>query len=152
MSQPHRAGTALTAEGAPAGHAPVIVLTSAYCGAGQLSALLETDPELACTSGTGLLPLCEQAMATWRHVDGQDARPSRLALSATRALAASIITSVLVREGKRRWCEVATANPEAGEAFLGLFPETRFMCLYRACPGVVRAALDASPWGLADRR
>lgn len=136
--------------GDPAGHAPVFVLTSAYCGADRLASLLERHPELACTTGTGMLPLCQQAMATWRDADGQAARPSSLAVSATRALAASIITSVLAREGKRRWCEVAAANPEAAQVFLGLFPATRFVCLYRACPGVVRAALDASPWGLAD--
>jgi hypothetical protein len=47
-------------------------------------------------------------------------------------------------------CEVAAANPQAAETFLRLYPETRFLCLYRACPGVIRAALDASPWGITD--
>jgi hypothetical protein len=45
---------------------------------------------------------------------------------------------------------VAAANPEAAGAFLQLYPGTRFLCLYRACPGVIRAALDESPWGLTD--
>jgi Sulfotransferase family len=130
---------------------PVIVLASPYCGATGLRALLARQPDLACTSGTGLLPLCEQAMATWRNAEGRARRPSsRLAVTATRALAGTIITSVLAREGKRRWCEVAAANPPAAETFLGLYPGTRFLCLHRACPGVIRAALDASPWGLAD--
>ncbi len=128
---------------------PVIVLAPPYCGAGRLVSLLARHPDLACTSGTGMLPLCEQAMATWRNADDR-AGASALAATTTRALATSIIISVLARHGKRRWCEVAAANSPAAETFLGLFPGTQFLCLHRACPGVIRAALDASPWGIAD--
>jgi len=139
---------------APADHAsraPVIVLAPAYCGASTLRSMLEGHPDLACTSGTGLLPLCEQAMATWRNADRRPSgSPSSLACTTTRALATSLITSILVREGGRRWCEVAAVNPEAAGTFLHLYPGTRFLCLYRACPGVIRAALDASPWGITD--
>jgi hypothetical protein len=45
---------------------------------------------------------------------------------------------------------LAAANSSAAETFLGLFPGTRFLCLHRAWPAVIRAALDASPWGIAD--
>jgi hypothetical protein len=135
----------------PPSRAPVVVLAPAYSGASTLRSVLEGHPDLACTSGTGLLPLCGQAMATWRNADGRLAGPpSSLACTATRTLAASVITSILAREGKPRWCEVAAANPEAAGTFLRLYPGTRFLCLYRACPGVIRAALDASPWGITD--
>jgi hypothetical protein len=128
----------------------VIVLAPAFSGGIGLGSLLASYPDVVCTSGSGVLPLCDQAMATWRNVEGRDGGPpSRLAVAATRALATSIITSVLAREGKRRWCEVAAANAQAAGTFLGLYPGTRFVCLHRACPGVIRAALDASPWGIA---
>lgn len=107
---------------------------------------------MACTSGTGVLPLCDQAIATWRNIEGRpDALPSRLALAATRALATSVITTVLAREGKRRWCEVAAPNSKAAKTFLNVYPGTRFLCLHRACPDVIRAALDASPWGVEHK-
>jgi hypothetical protein len=129
----------------------VIVLATAYSGAARLRPLLDRVPDLACTSGTGILPLCEQALATWRSADGRPGRPpSALAVSSTRALASVMITTVLAREGKTRWCETSTAMPETGDAFLRLYPATRFVCLHRSCAGVIRAALDASPWGLAD--
>ena len=89
-------------------------------------------------------------MATWRIADGRRGPPSSLAFTATRALASSAIISILAREGKPRWCEVAAANPQAAATFLRLYPGTRFLCLYRACPGVIRAALNASPWGITD--
>jgi hypothetical protein len=129
----------------------VIVLAPAYSGASTLRSLLEGHPDLACTSATGLLSLCEQAVATWRNADGRRAgSPSALASAATRALAASIISSILAREGKPRWCEIAAASPQAAETFLRLYPGTRFLCLYRECRQVIRAVLDASPWGITD--
>jgi hypothetical protein len=130
--------------------APVIVLTSACSGADWLLSLLDRHPDLSCTSGTGILPLCEQAAAVWRNADGQAGGPlSPLAAASTRALASGIITSVLAREGKRRWCEAATAPPRTAETFLQIYPGTSVLCLHRACPDVVRAILRASPWGIA---
>lgn len=129
----------------------VIVLASAYFGVGRLLYLLSGHQELACTAGGGILRLCEQAVVAWRNADAKGVRlPSAQALISTRTLTDSIITSVLAREGKRRWCGVADASYQAAEAFLRLYPGTRFLCMHRACPSVIRAALDASPWGIAD--
>jgi hypothetical protein len=137
--------------GGRAASAPVIVLAPVYSGADALRSLLAGHPDLACTTSTGLLPLCQQAMATWGNADRRPGRPpSPLARTTTRALVASVISTILIREGKSRWCEVAAVNPEGAEAFGQLYPGTRFLCLYRACPGVIRAALDENPWGLAD--
>jgi hypothetical protein len=130
--------------------APVIVLTYPHAGAWRLRSLLEAHADLACTSGTSLLPLCEHAAAAWRSADGSENGPlPRLAAASIRALAASIITTVLARHGKRRWCEIATAPPATAETFLSLYPETTVITLHRAFPDVAYAALHASPWGLS---
>lgn len=135
----------------PAGRSPVVVLATAYSGAGLLQTLLDRGPGLACTAGTGMLPLCGQAMAAWRSAEGRPGgSPSPLAVASTRGLTDSVITSVLARAGKQRWCEVSAAMQEMAETFLQIYPGTRFVCLYRACPGFIRATLDASPWGMAD--
>jgi hypothetical protein len=135
----------------PGSRAPVVVLGTAHAGSNLLRFLLDQHPDLACTAGTGILPLCEQAIAVWRSADGRPGgSPSPLAVSATRALSDSVITSVLARTGKRRWCEVVSAMPDIAETFLQLYPGARFLCLHRACPGFIRAVLDASPWGIAD--
>jgi hypothetical protein len=130
--------------------AAVIVLTYPFGGAWRLRALLERHPELACTSGTGILPLCDYAAAAWRSADGRDGGSlSPLAASSIRALTGSIITTVLARHGKRRWCEIATAAPATAETFLRLYPETRVISLHRACADAGYAALSSSPWGLS---
>jgi hypothetical protein len=136
---------------ATAGRAPVIVLATEYSGTERLRSLLDGLSGLACTSGTGILPLCEQAAAVWRIADGRSSgQPSRLAATSIRALTDSIIISVLAQTGKRRLCEFSYALPEVAETFALLYPGTRFVCLYRSCSDVIRAVLDASPWGIAD--
>jgi protein-tyrosine sulfotransferase len=132
-------------------NAPVIVLTHAYAGAEKLQSMLAGDPTLACTSATGVLPLCEEAAETWRRAEGrpQDAL-STLASSAIRGLTGSLLTAILARSGATRWCEVSVAPPETAETYLRLYPYARFICLYRACPDVIQAVLRAHPWSLAD--
>jgi hypothetical protein len=104
----------------------------------------------ACTSGSGLLPLCAQAAATWQRVDNRDGPPSSLALSSIRALATCMITAIMAGTGRSRWCEISFSPPAAAETFLRLYPGTQFICLHRNCPDVIRAAIEANPWGLAS--
>jgi hypothetical protein len=151
-----RSGQAVTGDGwrdprQPPGYAitatgPVIVLAAGYSGAETLTSILESRPGWACTSSTGILPLCAQAMTTWRKLgEGFEA----MGTASVRSLASAMITCVLAAAGGKRWCEVSTA-PAAAASFAMLFPRARFVCLYRACPSVIAAAADTSPGGLAS--
>ncbi|MGD0556345.1 MAG: sulfotransferase [Streptosporangiaceae bacterium] len=134
--------------------APVIVLACPDSGGSWLLSLLSASGELACTSGTGVLPLCDQATQVWRRVENgspQAGRPSALAAKSIRASIAPLVMHILASSGAQRWCECAVPAREAAEAFLGLFPGTRFVCLHREASQVIRAALARSPWGLAGQ-
>jgi hypothetical protein len=146
---PARTGGAIPEEGA-ARNAPVVLLTYGNAGGRRLQSLLESEPELTCTTSTGVLAACEHAAAAWRQLEGRPAKGlSPLAVRSVRAMATQMITSVTVRTGRSRWCELAAAEPSAAEAFLQVFPGTRFVCLHRACPDLVSEVLLASPWGLS---
>lgn len=134
---------------APEHQSPIVVLAYAYSGAPRIHRLLSSSPFLACTWGTGLLPLCAQAAAAWQRIDNRDGPPSSLALSCIRALASSMITVVLAGTGKSRWCEISFSPPAAAETFLQLYPGAKFVCPHRSCPDVIRAGIEANPWGLA---
>lgn len=133
-----------------AGGAPVIILGYPHGGTERLRAILAQHSELACTAGTGIVPLAEQVIATWRSVDLRAAGPpSPLAISSARTLTTSLITAILARTGGRRWCETAFTPPGVAATFLGLYPATRILCLHRGCADVIGEALRASPWGLS---
>lgn len=130
--------------------APVIVLAYALAGGARLRSMLSGHPALTCTTGSGLLAACEQAATAWRQAEGREDRPlSPLAAASVRSLAAGLMSAIVVRSGGRRWCEIAAAPRGPAETFLELFPGTRFVCLHRACPDVIYAVLQASPWGVA---
>jgi Sulfotransferase family len=132
--------------------APVVILTYGFTGVSHLQAMLDREPSLACTTGTGILPACHRAALAWEQAEDRVDEPrSALATASLRALVGSMLTTIASRTGRHRWCETATADPEVAETFLSLFPATRFICLHRACPAVVRAIIQASPWGLAGQ-
>jgi hypothetical protein len=132
--------------------APVVVLACPDSGGARLLSLLSGSGELACTMGTGVLPLCGQAAQVWRRVENGGPRAGRLSAQGTRSIRASIaplVMHILAASGAQRWCECAAPDPDAAEAFLGLFPGTRFVCLHREASQVIRAILARSPWGPA---
>ena len=91
---------------------------------------------LACTSGTGLIPLCHAALATWQQADDRSGPPSALAIKSVRALAGAMMVAIQARTGAVRWCETALAQPAAADSFLQVFPSTAFVCVHRDLPGV----------------
>jgi hypothetical protein len=126
---------------------PIVILAYRHCGAERLQRMLSGHAALACTSGTGLLPLCERAAATWRDAEGRDELLSPLATASIRALASSVITAVLARTGGLRWCETVFTPASCGELFLRLYPAAKFLCLHRSCLDVIDAAVRENPWG-----
>jgi protein-tyrosine sulfotransferase len=135
-------------------HAPVVVLAGPDSGGPRLLSLLSASGELACTSGTGVLPLCGQAAEVWRRIENGSPQAGTLSALAAKSIRASItplVMHILAGSGAQRWCECAVPARAAAETFLGLFPGTRFVCLHREASQVIRAALARSPWGLAGQ-
>jgi hypothetical protein len=127
---------------------PVVVLSYPHAGAQLLGDALAANPGLACTTGTGVLPLCHSALAAWQAMEGRNAPPSALAVRSVRAMLDGMVTVARARSGAARWCEVAFASREAAETFLLIFPATTFVCLHRALPSLVSEAARLYPWGL----
>jgi len=128
---------------------PIIVLAYGYSGVDRLESILAGYPGLACTSGTGILPLCAQAAATWQRHERTTTGMSAIAASSVKALATTMITCILAAGRGSRWCETATAAAPAG-TFARLFPQAQFVCLYRACGPVIAEATRSARWGLGD--
>jgi hypothetical protein len=143
---PHRPADAVQRTQAPA----VIVMAYTGSGAARLRSAMSAFPGLTCTGGTGILPLLHTAVTTWQTVDGRDdERFSPLAAASARALSTGLVTAILARDGGSRWCEFTTAPQAAAQTFARLYPQTRFLIVHRRADTMVRAILDASPWGVA---
>jgi hypothetical protein len=127
---------------------PVIILTYAHAGAEQLSGSLAQSAPLACTTSTGILPLCDMAAAVWRKIENRGTAPSALAVKSIRALATTMMATIQSADGSHRWCETALTAPAAAGTFLQIFPETTFLCFHRSLEGVLGEAMATYPAGL----
>ncbi len=143
---PHRP----TAAAQSAQAAAVIVMGYTGSGAGRLRSAMSAFPGLACTGGTGILPLCHNAVTTWQTVDGHDDEGfSPLGAASARALSTGLVTAILARNGGSRWCEFTTAAHAAAQTFARLYPQTRFLIVHCRADTTVRTILGSSRWGLA---
>lgn len=131
------------------GDDPVVVLTYRYSGTERLRDSLARDFDLACTSSTGLLPMCDFAASAWRTIDSRTAQ-SKLAVASIRSLANMMISTILASAGGTRWCEFAFASGEVAETFLSLYPDAKFICYHRNCFDVISSVMAENPWRLAD--
>ena len=135
-------------QGADTRHGPVVVLAYPHAGAELLGEMLSASPSLACTSGTGLIPLCHAAVSSWQQAEGQNRAPSALAIKSVRTLAATMVGVIQARAGAARWCETVMAAPEVAGTFLQVFPGTAFVCLHRSLRAVLAEGLRTYPLGL----
>lgn len=130
--------------------APVIVLAYAGSGSDQLRSLLARFAGLTCTTGTGIVLLCHQALTAWQVVDGRPGGPSSpLGVASVRTFNAGLITAIMARDGGSRWCEFSSAPPVTARAFARVYPQARFLIVHRRSDAVVRALIDANRWGLS---
>jgi hypothetical protein len=145
--QPAARGLATADAGAP--NSPIIVLSYGYAGAERVQNALAVGSSLCCTSGTGVIPQCAAAAEAWRRIEGRPGMTlSRLAAAAIRGLVTAQIGAILASSGQPRWCELAIAAPGGAETFLQVFPDAHFVCVHRSCLDVIRAGVQANPWGL----
>lgn len=129
----------------------MVVLSYNYAGADRVQSALAAGTRMACTSGTGILPLCAAAADSWRRIEGQPGGAiSPLASAAIRRLVNAQVMAILAGSGQAQWCELATASASAAQSFLQVLPGARFVCVHRSSLDVIRAAVQANPWGLHE--
>jgi hypothetical protein len=131
---------------------PVVVLTCARSGSTLLRFLLDSHPELACPPETGVVDMCTRLGVVSMLLDGPPAGPrpglTGLAAASIRSWVSVTFGTYLMRAEKARWCDKSLGSAESAHRFLDLFPETKFVCLYRHCTDVIDSFLEACPFGL----
>jgi hypothetical protein len=135
---------------ADSGTSPVFVLSASRSGSTLMRFILDSHPDLACPPESDVTTACSRLMHSWNILEnattgGQD---SADALAAVRDTVDDIYGRYLERRGKRRWCHKALGPLHEAELMHRLYPEARFICLYRHCMDVIASGVEACPWGL----
>ncbi len=70
------------------------------------------------------------------------------AAAAIRQVVDDYYRDYLARRRKRRWCDKSLDNVIFASLIGHVFPDARFICLYRHCMDMIASGVEASPWGL----
>ncbi len=145
-----------------AGDDPVFVLCAGRSGSTLLRFLLDAHQDLACPPETRLPWLARQLATAWTVIEdaapsGQSANGNSADDAITAPVAAGLrrsldpmMTSYLERRGKRRYCDKSLGAAQHAGLLLKIWPEARFICLYRHPMDVIASGIEASPWGLTS--
>jgi len=136
---------------------PVFVLCMARSGSTLLRFLLDAHPDLACPPETSLPALCRQLAVVWSLIEGAplsaergDAPPQvpDAAVKGIRRMLDEMTGSVLDRRGKRVFCDKSLGSAWHADLLRQIYPQSRFLCLYRHPMDMIRSGLEACPFGL----
>jgi hypothetical protein len=119
--------------------------------------LLDAHPELACPPETRLAALCAQLAGVWSQLEGSPLPAGRVsgppaipdaALAGIRHTMNRMMAPYLGRRGKQRYCDQSRGAAEQADVLRAVFPDAKFLCLYRHPMDVIASGLEAAPWGL----
>jgi len=136
---------------------PVFVLCNGRSGSTLLRFLLDAHPDLACPPETNLPGLCVQLATVWSLIEGAPLSANRgdeppvipdAAIAGVRETMDRMVGSYLIRRGKKRYCDKSLGTAGLAELLLRVYPEAKFICLYRHPMDVIASGLEACPFGL----
>lgn len=141
---------------------PVFVLTAARSGSTLLRFILDSHPALACPPEVGPGMACLGLVRLAKILSADPAagvsemlRPGMpIEVPADTAEAARVIVGAYYSDymrtrRKRRWCDKSLDNFLFAPLLQQVFPEAKYICLYRHCMDVIASGLEACPWGLS---
>src|SRR5581483_2124313 len=137
---------------------PVFVLCGGRSGSTLLRFLLDAHQELACPPETNLPVMAGQLATVWSLIAGAPLSQERgdeppmipdEAIRGVRRTLDEMTDSYLVRRGKQRYCDKSLGTARFSELLLRIYPQAKFLCLYRHPMDVIASGIEACPWGLS---
>lgn len=140
---------------------PIFILCCARSGSTLLRYVLDAHPDLACPPEMHLGRLCQDlrwsiSLALGHEVSApgpirmeiEQATPAPV-LDKCRQSIDSIMGDYLARVGKPRWCDKSVVNIDHLPLLHAVFPDAKFICLYRNCMDMVHSGLEVSRLGFS---
>ncbi len=116
---------------------------------------MDTHPAVCCPGELGLGQLCENLYHAYYYTHAQvkavDEKARReLCLAEVRQGIDGLMSSYAALKGKRIWCEKTPKNLQQRELLSQVFPDAKFICLYRHCMDMVHSSIEGGKYGKMD--
>jgi len=116
---------------------------------------MDTHAAVCCPGELGLGQLCESLYHTIYYTEAQvraadDKKREEFCLAEVRQVVDALMSSYAALKGKKIWCEKTPSNLRQRELLSKVFPDTKFICLYRHCMDMVYSSIEAGEYGKMD--
>lgn len=140
-------------ENRPPAAPPIFILSCERSGSTLLRYIIDTHPRVCSPAHLHLGQLCRSLYTTAYYSIGQtfdaadEATRGRMVAADVRRVVDELMGRYARAKGKQVWCEKTTENLQYLK-FLGeVFPDARFICLYRNCMDVAHSSIECSRLG-----
>jgi hypothetical protein len=124
------------------------ILCAARTGSTLLRLLLNRHPEVASPPETNASGAAHTLGRLW--MSANRGQMPDAGIEACRRAVTEPLNEYAKGRGKRLWCEKSLCNAIHAEMLTELFPEARFICLYRNCMDMVISGIETSQWGYSS--
>lgn len=132
---------------------PVFILSCERSGSTLLRYIIDTHPQACSPAHLHLGQLCRSLYTAAYYSIGQTAETAdeaareRLAAVEVRRVVDDLMGRYARAKGKQVWCEKTTENLQYLRFLDEVFPDARFICLYRNCMDVAHSSIECSRLG-----
>lgn len=136
---------------------PVFILSCARSGSTLLRYVVDTHPEVCCPVELNLGALCAHlrvavggTLGEALDDDADEREKEQAVLAEVRQIVSGLMGSYATARHRRLWCEKSPSNVRYRELLHEVFPDARFICLYRNCMDVVYSLIEFSRLSFFD--
>lgn len=133
---------------------PIFILSTPRSGSTLLRYIIDTHPEVCCPSEVNLGVLCEDlymvvGLTLGLTLPDEPGSPEneRAVFAEVRRIVSGVMDSYAQAKGKRIWCDKSPRNLNHLEIMDKVFPDARFVCLYRHALDVTRSFMERANEG-----
>ena len=126
-------------------NAPIFIVSWMRSGSTLLRFVVDTHPQIACPAEVELGTLCHTLVQALVHTVGMKApgeQGRQLVIAEIRRIASSIMADYARDKRKPLWCEKSPTNALYLPLIEAVFPDARFICLYRDGVDVVHSSVE----------
>jgi len=132
---------------------PIFIFSCERSGSTLLRFIMDTHPSVCCSGQLYLGPLCQSLYTSAFYSiaqlkkDSTESEKELVAIEEARRIVSDMLERYTHEKGKNRWCEKTTLNIDYLSILSKIFPESKFICLYRNCLDVISSCIEHSSWG-----
>ena len=129
------------------------IISTARSGSTLLRYILDSHPAISCPGELYIGQLCRDLYLTVDNTKGQVAAASdrakreRIVLDEVRRIIFELMDSYARARNAQMWCEKTPTNVNHLRILARVFPEAKYICLYRNCMDVVYSLIEANSYG-----